>query len=401
VTVPTPIPNIWQLQSQGDVDALIEALRHSEATVRKGAAAALRAISAWQAVPALQAALAAEQDWQAHAAIAAALQYLNRGVHIEHLIQNKDIQGLAKMLVSPNLEDVKTACRALAEVGNRQAVEPLVILFRNPLMPNAARLAAAEALLKLESAPAVVTLLGALRRDNWQVRRNAAAVLGQLQAGWATDALIAALNDPHQAVQRTAAAALRRIGSPEAIQAANAYDELQKHVGTQPLTAPEETPASAEVPQPTATIPEAPTIPPVVAPVASPTPDPAPTPTPDATTRQAPVVEPAASSPPVPTPTTPPPDLAATKAAISRMAKWVETREVAAVSSTDVPEVSAPPPSDGQAKPVAAEAEKKPLPEPPSASDDTKPSRPTQLRSPFQQAQNTTNTTPEQKPDGQ
>ncbi len=158
--MPTPIPNIWALQSKGDVGALIEALRHPEPTTRRGAAAALRALDAWQAVPALQAALAGEQDWQAHAAIAATLQYLDRDVHIQHLVQNKDIPGLAKMLGSSNIEDVKAACRALGDLGNRQAVEPLVILFRNPLMPNAARLAAAEALLKLESAPAVVTLLG-------------------------------------------------------------------------------------------------------------------------------------------------------------------------------------------------------------------------------------------------
>ena len=225
--MPTPIPNIWQLQSHGEIDALIEALRHREASVRKGAAAALRALGAWQAVPALEAALAVESDWQAHAAISAALQYLDRDIHIETMLKNKDVRGLSKMLSSPKPEDILQACTMLGALGDRQAVESLVTVFRNPLLPNNVRLAAAEALLKLESAPAVVTLLGALRRDDWQVRRNAAAVLGQLQATWAAEPLIKLLNDPNQSVRRTAAAALHRISTPEAIRAAKSFDEAQ------------------------------------------------------------------------------------------------------------------------------------------------------------------------------
>src|SRR5258707_14778387 len=101
------------MQSRGEVDALIDALRHSEATVRKGAAAALRALGAWQAVPALDAALALENDWQAHAAISAALQYLDRDIHVETKVKNKDVRGLSKMLTSSKLEDIITACGAL------------------------------------------------------------------------------------------------------------------------------------------------------------------------------------------------------------------------------------------------------------------------------------------------
>jgi hypothetical protein len=226
--MPTPVPNIWQLQTKSDVDGLIEALRHPDATIRRGAAAALRALGAWQAFPALQAALAVERDWQVHAALTAALQYLDHDIHVEAMIKNRDVRGLTKMLNSGKADDVLTACRALADIGDRQAVEPLVMAFRNPLMPNTVKLAAAEALLKLESAPAVVTLLGALRRDNWQVRRNAAAVLGQLQAAWAVEPLLKALDDENQIVRRTAAAALLRIGTPEAVAAANAFEEQQR-----------------------------------------------------------------------------------------------------------------------------------------------------------------------------
>jgi hypothetical protein len=230
--VPTLNPNIWQLQSKGDIDALIDALRHPEPNVRKGAAAALRALGAWQAVPALEAALAVENDWQSHAAITAAIQYLDHDLHVENMVKDKDFRGLIKMLTSNRHEDIITACNALGQIGDRRAVESLVTVFRNPLLPAPVRLAAAEALLTLESAPAVVTLLGALRRDNWQVRRNAAAVLGQLQATWAVQPLIQSLEDSNQVVRRTASAALRRIGTAEALAAANKYDESQAKLAT-------------------------------------------------------------------------------------------------------------------------------------------------------------------------
>ncbi len=231
--MPTPIPNIWQLQLKGDIDGLINSLRHPESSVRRGAVAALRTLGAWQAVPAIEAALAVETDWQVHAVMMTALQYLDRDIHIETMVKNRDIKGLSKMLNSPKVEDLLTACKALGSMGDRQAVEPLIMVFRNPMMPNKVKLAAAEALLELESAPAVVTLLGALRRDNWQVRRNAAAVLGQLQAVWATEPLIRALEDENQAVQKTATAALQRMGTPEAIQAVKAYEEAQRRAAAQ------------------------------------------------------------------------------------------------------------------------------------------------------------------------
>lgn len=222
--MPPLVPNIWLLQSRGDVDGLINALRHPDPGTRRGAAAALRALGAWQATPALQAALAIEGDWQAHAAIAAALQYLDHDIHIELLIKNKDVRGLSKMLNSTRHEDIVTACQALEAIGDKQAVEPLIMIFRNTSLPNKVRLTAGEALLKLEGAPAVVTLLGALRRNDWQVRRNAATVLGQLQAVWATEPLIKALEDMNYEVRKAAAEALKRIGTPEAIAAVTIFE---------------------------------------------------------------------------------------------------------------------------------------------------------------------------------
>jgi hypothetical protein len=233
--MPTPLPNIWQMQTSGDVESLTTALRHADPGVRQRAAAALRTLGAWHVVPALENALAIENDWKAHAAISAAIAYLGRDVHIEQMIKNKDVKGLSKMLVSPRLEDVITAAEALGNIGDRTATEALIIVFRNPFAPSKARLAAAEALLKLESAPAVVTLLRALRRDDWAVRRNAAAVLGQLQATWAVEPLIAALKDAVPIVRKTAEAALRRMDVAEAADALRRYEEESKAGGTKPL----------------------------------------------------------------------------------------------------------------------------------------------------------------------
>jgi HEAT repeat protein len=235
--MPTPIPNIWQMQQQSNADALVEALRHPDASVRRRAAGSLRAIGAWHTLPAIESALAVESDWQAHAAMSAAIQYLDHDVHIEQMVKAKDLRGLSKMLSSSQIEDVLIAASALGGLADRRAVEPLIVLFRNPLAPSKARLAAAEALLKLESAPAVVTLLGALRRDDWQARRNAAAVLGQLQASWAVEPLIVALNDPMPVVRKTASAALRRIGTSEAMSAATKFDEANRRSETRPLPA--------------------------------------------------------------------------------------------------------------------------------------------------------------------
>lgn len=212
-------PNIWQLQSRHDVAGLSDALQHPDREVRKRAALALHTLDATLAVPVLRAALQREQDEHTLRTLKSALRALVQRTDIDDLVQRGDVHGLIEVLSSRHAENAVAAARALGTLGDRRAVEPLVILFQNSLSSPKVRLAAAEALLELQSAPAVVTLLGALRRDSWQVRRNAAAVLGQIQAVWAVEPLIEALQDTHPVVRRTAAAALRRIGTADALQA--------------------------------------------------------------------------------------------------------------------------------------------------------------------------------------
>lgn len=230
-TVDTNNPNIWQLQARKDSRGLIDALAHLEADIRRRAATALRTLDAIGAVPALEAALVVEDDWQVQATLTEAIKHLMRDDHLQELIDSRNIDGLLNMLYSPRLEDVLGAAEALGELGDRTTVEALVVRFRDPAMPDDGKYACAQALIKLKSPPAMVALLAGLQRDEWQVRRNSAAVLGQLQASWATRGLVAAVNDENPVVRRTVLAALRRIGTPMAELAVAEAEEKETRIG--------------------------------------------------------------------------------------------------------------------------------------------------------------------------
>ncbi len=212
-------PNIWRLQAQFDTQGLIKALAHSDPVIRKGAATALRTLGASAAIPALQSALSSEQDADTQSAIATALEHLMNEANRE-AEQSPEVSRIIRLIAQLSSLDedaVTQAARALGELKNKSAVEPLVMLFHNTHKPTRARLAAAEALINLDSAPAEVTLLVGLRSDKWYIRRNSAAILGQLRANWAVEPLAQALRDEHELVRKTALAALKRIATPEAL----------------------------------------------------------------------------------------------------------------------------------------------------------------------------------------
>lgn len=219
-------PNIWRLQAQFDTQGLIRALGDDDPDIRKRSAAALRTMGATAAIPALQTTLANEQDDDARIIIAAALEYLMGEANRESTQspETSRIVRLIAQLSSPDVEQVAQAAKALGELKNKSAVEPLVMLFHNNHKPTRARLAAAEALIELDSAPAEVTLLVALRSEKWYLRRNAAAILGQLRSNWAVEPLAAALRDESEIVRKTALAALRRIATPEALKVVRVHD---------------------------------------------------------------------------------------------------------------------------------------------------------------------------------
>lgn len=231
-------PDIWRLQAQFDTRGLINALKSDDAGIRRRAAAALRALGAVDAVPELEAVLEAERDPETRSNILAALASLQqeserRAAATGELKEKEAVtetEKLVQQLRTGETEDlVIEAAHGLGNKGDKTAVVPLVMLFNDPRTAIKIRLAVAEALLKLESAPVEVALLGALRSDEWRVRRNAAAILGKLRAAWAVEPLSKLLDDKHDVTRKTAMAALRNVGTPEALDSLRAYrDKLRQ-----------------------------------------------------------------------------------------------------------------------------------------------------------------------------
>jgi len=224
-------PDIWRLQAQLNTQGLVDALANEDAGIRKRAAAALRALGATNTIPDLKAVLDQEGDPETRAHIVAALEALQQelerqqnktGDTSEEPVVASEVERWIAQLNSDKSEQVIEAAKALGELNDKLAVAPMIVLFNNPNLPIKVRLAVAEALINLESAPVEVALLGALRSRDWRVRRNGAAILGQLRADWAIEPLSNALRDENETVRKTAFAALKHIGSPEALKALQA-----------------------------------------------------------------------------------------------------------------------------------------------------------------------------------
>ncbi|MCU0479831.1 MAG: HEAT repeat domain-containing protein [Anaerolineae bacterium] len=222
------LPDIWRLQANSDIDGLSQALNNADATIRKRAAAALRALGAFSAISALEGALDRETDPETRSTILAALSILQQEKERKDLNPQETMEMMAIRTIDPeiqrliddlngadNLKAIRAA-QVLSDKSAKEAVEPMVMRFNSPKTPITVRLALAEALLKLESAPVEVALLGALRSTEWQVRRNGAAILGQLRAQWAIEPLAKAMFDANETVRKTAYAALKRINTPQA-----------------------------------------------------------------------------------------------------------------------------------------------------------------------------------------
>lgn len=211
--------NIWQLRAQGNVEGVLKALDETDPGVRRRAIIALRDMKAVEAVPRLKLLLEREFNPELRGILTGAIEALEGKTTpqpgpapvADHRAE------LVKILQTGNDEERIAAIKELSRLDDHTIVEHLVAIFRTPVLAPGVRLAAAEALLALDSAPASVSLLGALRKSEWQVRRNAAAVLGQLKADWCVETLADVLRtDPHPMVRKTAAAALRHINTRQA-----------------------------------------------------------------------------------------------------------------------------------------------------------------------------------------
>lgn len=211
------------MQAASDIKGLVTALKDPSLETRRAAATALRALGSTTAIPGVQDALMHEGEPELREILVTTLEFLfaqnNSGLSTSS--NSRNIVRLIARLSGSHTEQAIRAAQELGDSREKLTVEALLLTFNNRTLAPRVRLAVAEALLKLQSAPAEITLLAALRSDQWMKRRNAAGVLGQMQADWAVEPLMNALHDPIEAVRRVSRAALERIGTPEALAAIN------------------------------------------------------------------------------------------------------------------------------------------------------------------------------------
>ena len=126
------------------------------------------------------------------------------------------LPDLIRLVCSDEVIQVQAA-KALGELGDVRAVEPLIAALRGP---DKLRQAAAEALGKLGDARAVEPLIASLKEDpSENVRQAAAEALGKLGDVWALESLIASLKeDCTENVRQAAAEALGKLGDVRAVE---------------------------------------------------------------------------------------------------------------------------------------------------------------------------------------
>ena len=125
----------------------------------------------------------------------------------------KSFDELLVDLKTSNSEKVRyNAARMLGEMGDFQAVEPLIDVLKND-KNGSVRLYAARALGELGDTTATFPLIESLREDrNVDVRVRAARALGRLGGAEVVEPLVEALNDENPQVCITATDALIEIG---------------------------------------------------------------------------------------------------------------------------------------------------------------------------------------------
>jgi HEAT repeat protein len=130
--------------------------------------------------------------------------------HPVHL-QADEVTVLIERLYQEDLIVRLSAAKALGEIKDARAVEPLVAILRDESSGSTA----ANALAKIGK-PAVKPLVNSLREKKALVRRNAATALGKIKDASAVEPLIAALKDEDPLVRMNAASALGNMKSANA-----------------------------------------------------------------------------------------------------------------------------------------------------------------------------------------
>jgi len=136
------------------------------------------------------------------------------------LEMNRDVEGLIKALKHRDDDIRADAAKALGEIRDPRAVEPLIDALK-PDPDSFVRQRAAYALGNIGDAKAVEPLIQSLKDEDKDVRWAAASSLGDLGDIRAVKPLIQALKDEDKDVQKTAEWALKKIKAKKAGKASN------------------------------------------------------------------------------------------------------------------------------------------------------------------------------------
>jgi HEAT repeat protein len=194
-------PNIGKLKEKRNISGLALALEDKDPEVQYRAAEALGDIGEEKSVSPLIAAMTRSEysgvRWKAAEALSK--------------IGDPAVGSLTPLLQHPD-DDVRwQAAIVLGEIGNTDAIEPLIFLMEDEDRYVRSRAAVA---LGLIGKPAVKRLINVLKDGSVRTRCGAASALGQIKDPDAFEPLINALIDPETEVRVEAAAALAAIGKP-------------------------------------------------------------------------------------------------------------------------------------------------------------------------------------------
>ena len=210
------------------VDALVAALRDQQ--LRGIASAMIGQIGDARAVGALLVALSDESDqirkaaadtldllaWSPDAGEGGAAYWAAKGQWQKCVeIGRPAVELLIGALKHHDPAVRQLAAKALGDIGDVRAVEPLIAALRGR---EDLRAVAATALGQIDDIRAVEPLLAALKDGASNVRAAAARALGRLGDVGAVERLIAALKDHESVVRQAAAAGLGEIGDPRAVE---------------------------------------------------------------------------------------------------------------------------------------------------------------------------------------
>jgi HEAT repeat protein len=137
--------------------------------------------------------------------------YISKEEAVDALVKigTPAVESLIGVLRDEDWRVQEVAAFALGKIGDERAVEPLIAALGDEY--SDVREAAASALVKIGT-PAVDPLIAALGDEDWRVRAAAASALGKIGDKRAVEPLIAALRDGDSDVREAAAEGLDKLG---------------------------------------------------------------------------------------------------------------------------------------------------------------------------------------------